>query len=341
VAAILDGVPATPKALTGFLAEDKIPGYFRLDAANHFPILPAQAGQGQAAPYNFFYGPSYSDALRGMLAGPADDWKAKGKPGQAEIRSHGSEPPLPENAPKAAGEAPPRTETRLRGVAADRVRAEPPGDYSAQCLTLKELGRNYAYLGKYAGSNISGAQCLKTAGVDVQFLGNVWGMDENAAKAAGAAADGVVFPLRTAVAWGRRTAPGMKTVMEISKCPDAARYCFTARSLHRRRGVPPLNEGGRRVGRQRTAGATGENVKKGFTRKPNWFPAGMDGVCKRLNMGQGRTTAGFAQGRILYRMKRSPERRAPLNDLVQERGIKLEKNQGIDFCRARPNGLGW
>ena len=56
----------------------------------------------------------------------------------------------------------------------------------------------------------------KAAGVDVQFLGNVWGMDENAAKAAGAAANGVVFPLRTAVAWGGN-APGMKTFMEISK----------------------------------------------------------------------------------------------------------------------------
>ncbi|MFX5252941.1 hypothetical protein ABTD06_19520, partial [Acinetobacter baumannii] len=55
--------------------------------------------------------------------------------------------------------------------------------------------------------------------VDVQFLGNVWGMDENAAKTAGDAADGVIFPLRTAVSWGGN-APGMKTVQEISKISD-------------------------------------------------------------------------------------------------------------------------
>ncbi|MDB5610704.1 MAG: branched-chain amino acid transporter substrate-binding protein, partial [Bradyrhizobium sp.] len=44
-------------------------------------------------------------------------------------------------------------------------------------------------------------------------------MDENAAKTAGDAADGVIFPLRTAVGWGGN-APGMKTVMEISKMSD-------------------------------------------------------------------------------------------------------------------------
>src|SRR5260370_38174269 len=60
---------------------------------------------------------------------------------------------------------------------------------------------------------------LRTGGVDVQFMGNVWGMDENAAKTAADAADGVIFPLRTAVAWGGN-APGMKTVMEISKMSD-------------------------------------------------------------------------------------------------------------------------
>ena len=39
-------------------------------------------------------------------------------------------------------------------------------------------------------------------------MGNVWGMDENAMKAAGKAADGVVFPVRTGAVWGEQ-APGM------------------------------------------------------------------------------------------------------------------------------------
>ena len=34
-------------------------------------------GKAKPAPYNFFYGPSYSDAVRGMLTWAAEDWKAK------------------------------------------------------------------------------------------------------------------------------------------------------------------------------------------------------------------------------------------------------------------------
>ena len=118
-----------------------------------------------------------------MLTWAAEDWKAKGKPGKPKFVHMGANHPYP-NAPKAAGEA----------IAAELgfevlppiVFALTPGDYSAQCLTLKSSGANYAYLGNTAGSNISVLNACKAAGVDVQFLGNVWGMDENAAKAAGA-----------------------------------------------------------------------------------------------------------------------------------------------------------
>jgi len=41
-----------------------------------------------------------------------------------------------------------------------------PGDYSAQCLSLKSSGANYAYLGNTAGSNISVLKACKAAGVD-------------------------------------------------------------------------------------------------------------------------------------------------------------------------------
>ncbi len=109
----------------------------------------------------------------------------------------GANHPYP-NAPKAAGEAI-ATELGFE-VLPPLVFALTPGDYSAQCLSLKSSGANYAYLGNTAASNISVMKACKTAGVDVQFLGNVWGMDENAAKTAGDAADGVIFPLRTAVA---------------------------------------------------------------------------------------------------------------------------------------------
>ena len=74
-------------------------------------------------------------------------------------------------------------------------------------------------------------------------------MDENAAKTAGDAADGVVFPLRTAVSWGG-DAPGMKTVMEISKMSDPTGKVY--RPVHYIAGVcsRALHEGGDRLGRQ-------------------------------------------------------------------------------------------
>jgi branched-chain amino acid transport system substrate-binding protein len=47
-------------------------------------------------------------------------------------------------------------------------------------------------------------------------------MDENAMKAAGTAANGVVFPVRTAVVWGQQ-APGMANVEAISRVSDRRR----------------------------------------------------------------------------------------------------------------------
>src|SRR5213078_1142643 len=164
VAAIMGWGTADTEALTGFLAQDKIPD---ISASYAAALTDPEGASGKAkpAPYNFFYGPSYSDAMRAMLIWAADDWKAKGKPGK-------------------------------------------PGKPK-----FVHTGANHAYLGNTSGSNISVLKACKTAGVDVQFLGNVWGMDENAAKTAGDAADGVIFPLRTAGIWGG-DAPGMKTVME-------------------------------------------------------------------------------------------------------------------------------
>src|SRR4030081_1662277 len=196
VAAIMGWGTADTEALTGFLAQDKIPDISGSYAAA-LTDPEGTSGKAKPAPYNFFYGPSYSDSMRAMLTWAAEDWKAKGKPGKPKFVHMGANHPYP-NAPKAAGEAL-ATELGFE-VVRPLVFALSPGDYSAQCLSLKSAGANYAYLGNTAGSNISVLNACKTAGVDVQFLGNVWGMDANAAKAAGAAADGVVFPLRTAVA---------------------------------------------------------------------------------------------------------------------------------------------
>jgi branched-chain amino acid transport system substrate-binding protein len=332
VAAILGWGTADTEALTGFLAQDKIPDISgSYSAALSDPT--GASGKAKAAPYNFFYGPSYSDALRGMLTWAAEDWKSKGKPGKPKYVHMGGNHPYP-NAPKAAGEA----------IAADLgfevlpaiVFALTPGDYSAQCLTLKSSGANYAYLGNTAGSNISVLNACKAAGTDVQFMGNVWGMDENAAKAAGAAADGVVFPLRTAVAWGG-DAPGMKTVQDISKIsdPDGKAY----RPVHYVAGVCTALYMKEAVEwAAKNGGATGENVRKGFYQKANWVPAGMEGVCNPSTWTEKDHRPTLKVD--IYRMKVSGPTDASVADLVKNGTIKLEKVKTVDLPR-KPEWLGW
>jgi len=78
-------------------------GHFRLLCRRTLGPTGA-SGKAKAAPYNFFYGPTYSDALRAELTWAAEDWKAKGKPGKPKFVHMGANHPFP-NAPKAAGEA--------------------------------------------------------------------------------------------------------------------------------------------------------------------------------------------------------------------------------------------
>jgi branched-chain amino acid transport system substrate-binding protein len=332
VSAIMGWGTADTEALTGFVAQDKIPDISGSYAAALSDPTGA-GGKAKAAPYNFFYGPTYSDALRAELTWAAEDWKAKGKSGKPKFVHMGANHPYP-NAPKAAGEA--LAKELGFDVLPPLVFALSPGDYSAQCLSLKSAGANYAYLGNTAASNISVMKACKTAGVDVQFLSNVWGMDENAAKAAGDAADGVVFPLRTAVAWGGN-APGMKTVMEISKMSDPTGKVYrpvhyvaaVCTALYMKEAIEWASKNG---------GVTGENVAKGFYQKKDWVPAGMEGVCvpSTWTDKDHRPTMKVD----LYRSKVSGSTEGDLNDLMAKGTIKLEKVKTIDLPR-KAEWLGW
>ena len=332
VAAILGWGTADTEALTGFVAQDQIP-YVSASYAAALTDPSGASGKAKPAPYNFFYGPSYSDSLRAMLTWAAQDWKAKGKPGKPKFVHMGANHPYP-NAPKEAGEA---VAKELGFDVLPPVQfALTPGDYTAQCLTLKNSGANYAYLGNTAGSNISVLKACKNVGTEVQFLGNVWGMDENAAKAAGEAADGVVFPLRTAVIWGG-DAPGMKTLMEVSKISDAAGTAY--RPVHYVAAVCAamyLKEAMDWAGKN--GGVTGPNVKKGFYQKKDWVPAGMEGVCNPSTWSETdhRSTLTVS----LYRTKVSGATDAPLGDLIKNGTIRLEKVTTIDLPR-KPEWRGW
>jgi branched-chain amino acid transport system substrate-binding protein len=332
VAAIMGWGTADTEALTGFLAQDKIPDMSGSYAAA-LTDPEGVSGKAKPAPYNFFYGPSYSDSLRAMMMWAAEDWKAKGKGGKPKFVHMGANHPYP-NAPKAAGEA--MAQELGFEVLPPLVFALTPGDYSAQCLSLKSSGANYAYLGNTAASNISVIKACKTAGVEVQFLSNVWGMDENAAKAAGVAADGVVFPLRTPVAWGA-DAPGMKTVMEISKISDASGTAY--RPVHYLAGVcSAMYMKEALEWAAKNGGVTGENVQKALYHKKDWVPAGMEGVCNPSTW-----TAKDHRGTMtvdLYRSRVSGATDGDLNDLMKKGVIKLEKVKTVELPR-KAEWLGW
>ena len=332
VAAIVGWGTADTEALTSFVTHDQIP-YISASYAAALTDPTGASGKTKAAPYNFFYGPSYSDALRAMLTWAAQDWKQKGKPGKPKFVHMGANHPYP-NAPKEAGES------LARELGFDVLPPErfplTPGDYMAQCLTLKNSGANYAYLGNTAGSNISVLKACKTAGTDVQFLGNVWGMDENAAKAAGEAANGVVFPMRTAVSWGG-DAPGMKTLMGISKISDPTGTAYrpvhyvaaVCAMLYLKEAMDWAIENG---------GVTRPNVKKGFYQKTNWVPAGMEGVCKPSTWTEGDHRSVLTVS--LYRIRVSGATDAALGDLIKNGSIRLDKVTTIELPR-KTEWRGW
>src|ERR1700682_6285556 len=71
VSAIMGWGTADTEALTGFLAQDKIPDISASYAAALTDPV-GSSGKAKPAPYNFFYGPSHSDALRAELTWAAE-----------------------------------------------------------------------------------------------------------------------------------------------------------------------------------------------------------------------------------------------------------------------------
>lgn len=336
VVAIQGWGTADTEALVRFVTRDRIP-YI---SASYSAALTDAAGtsrrQGvEPAPFNFFYGPSYSDALRGMLQWAAEDWRARGQQGRPRYVHMGANHPYP-NSPKEAGEALAR-ELGFEVLPAIQF-ALTPGDYTAQCLTLKNQGANYAYLGNTAGSNISVLRACQTVGVQVQFLGNVWGMDENAMKAAGTAADGVVFPVRTEAVWGG-TGPGMDTLRAISRISDQAGNAY--RPVHYLAGacaamlmveaMESAAEGGGQI--------TGQRIRDGFYVRQDWVPRGFAGVCTPSTF-----TAQDHRGTMrvaLYRARVAGNTaQGSVQELMAAGTMSLQPVATIDLPR-RADWLGW
>jgi branched-chain amino acid transport system substrate-binding protein len=323
------------EALIAFVTRDRIP-YI---SASYSAALTDPTGRApradKAAPFNFFYGPSYSDALRAMIQWAAEDWRARGGQGRPKYVHMGANHPYP-NSPKAAGEAL-AAELGFEVLPAIQF-ALTPGDYTAQCLGLRNAGANYAYLGNTAGSNISVLRACQTAGVQVQFLGNVWGMDENAMKAAGVAANGVVFPVRTGVTWGG-DAPGMAALREISQ--GGASAATEYRPVHYLAGVCSAML---MVEAMQTAAAnggqvTGDRIREGFYARRDWVPQGFEGVCNPSNF-----TVEDHRGQMNVALFRSvvtgDTTQGSVAELMRAGTMKLEPVTTITLER-RQDWLGW
>ena len=264
---------ADTEALISFVARDKTPVF----SGSYSGHLTDPTGKNphtkKPAPYNFFYGASYSDVCRGLVQWAADDWKAKGNKEQPKFTHIGANHPYP-NAPKAAC-ADYAKELGFK-VMPSIVVSMKPGDFKAQCLSIKSSGSNYGYLGNLGGSVLSLIKSCDTVGTEIQLMSNIWGGDRNFFEAAGSGLKNYVFPTMTPF-W-TDTAPGMKLVREISKMSDPEGK--EQRVHHYIRGVCSAyymkeamewaNDNG---------GITGENIKKGMYVKKNWVPKGLEGVC--------------------------------------------------------------
>ncbi len=268
---------ADTEALISFVARDKTPVF----SASYSGHLTDPTGKNphtkKPAPYNFFYGASYSDACRGLVQWAADDWKSKGSKGQAKFTHIGANHPFP-NAPKAACAE--YAKELGFNVLPPVVVSMKPGDFKAQCLSIKSSGSNYGYIANLGGSVVSLAKSCNTVGVDIQFMSNIWGGDKALFNAAGDGIKDYVFPTMTPF-WGD-DAPGMKLVREISKMSDESGK--KERVHHYMRGVcgtyfmKEAMEWAKNNG-----GITGENIKKGMYAKKNWVPEGLEGVCLAAN----------------------------------------------------------
>lgn len=264
---------ADTEALVQFVTNDQIP-YFSASYSGHLTDPTGKAPKSKSpAPYNFFYGVSYSDACRGLVQWAADDWKAKGGKGAPKFIHMGANHPYP-NAPK---EACAEYATELGFEVLNPIVYElTPGDAKAQCLTLKDSGANYAYMGNTAGSNISLLNSCETVGAKPQFLANVWGWDENSIKAAKESGDGVAVPLGSPH-WND-TAPGMTMVRAISKMSDPSGETY--RNLHYMRGIcATFYMKDAMLGADKMGAITGPNIKKAMEQMTNHVPAGLEGVC--------------------------------------------------------------
>jgi branched-chain amino acid transport system substrate-binding protein len=325
------------EAMVGFIAEDKIP-YFSFSFSGHLTdptgvSAKAKEGKIKAAPYNFFGQLSYSDGARALVMWAVEDWKKKGGQGKPKYVHLGDNHPYP-LAPKEAGE---RLAAELGFEVLPSIQyALAGGDFKAQCLALQSQGANYAFLANTTGANVALIRSCATVGVNVQFMANVWGMDEAGSKAIGKGVNGLVQILAQPM-WGSNV-PGMKKFMEVSAMSDPTGKVFrpipyavgACQVLHLAEGLKRADKAGK---------LNGPGIKEALESLKDFVPEGFDGMCspvtwtptdhrsvERANIGRVTVNGETEQGEV--------------GELVAKGIIKIEKI-GEQIVTRKPDTLGF
>jgi branched-chain amino acid transport system substrate-binding protein len=297
------------QAMTDPVASDRVP-FFSASYAGTFT-------DPDVAPYNFFYGPSYSDGCRGLLEWAKNDW-AQRQGSTAPTYVHmGDNHPYP-NAPKKACET--YAEELGFVVLPAIVVALVPEDFTRQCETLATSQADYAFLANTDKSVTALLTRCHALGVDTQFMANIWGFDEQVMKAAGDAADGVVWVMGAAK-WGDEET-GMYTVREISRMSDPEQSKY--RSVHYVRGICSMFYLKEAMDwADLHGGVTGQNIRRGMYQRQGWVPAGLEGVCLPATWTEddhrGVTTVMVYRGRVKGDVD------GPIDELIRRGIIGMER----------------
>lgn len=259
------------EALIDFVARDQVPTYSASYSGHLTDPTGANPNTKKPAPYNFFYGPSYSDGCRALVKWAKEDWDKSGGGGAPKFVHVGDNHPYPEAPRKACGEyaAELGFEVLPRVVVSMK-----PGDFKAQCLTVKENGANYAYMANLGPSIVSLLKSCATVGVGAKFIANIWAGDKLTLEAAG---DGAEYHFVAASAFWNDDAPGLGLVREIAAAGAGSDF----QTHHYIRGICSVfyMKEAMEWSLENTGAITGEGVKNGMYAREEWVPKGLEGVC--------------------------------------------------------------
>ncbi len=324
---------ADTEALMETIARDKIP-FFSGSYAGQLTDPTGKAPNSfKAAPFNFFYGPSYSDACRGLISWALKDWKNKGKLEKPKFVHMGDNHPYP-NAPKEACQE--YAEEIGFEVLSVINYTLAPGDFTAQCLTLKQIQANYAYLANSSNSTTALLKACKTVGAEVQFMTNVWGVDETVIKASGKAADGIVFAVRTSSVWGDEN-KAMELIKNVSSMSGKREEY---RSVHYISAVCSMFYIAEAMKEAMKEGKlNGEGIRNAMYKKKNWVPEGLEGICLPSNW-KNDDHRGLMEVPIYMVKVNGPTDKKDVDKLMKEKIIQLVKEDQVTLPR-RPEWRGY